>query len=243
MERFLLVVLLTFLIPTAEDSYLYKAMLVRAAPGRLQEVITLYKNRMAYYDAAADERPFLMRHSQGDQWDLMLLFPMGSYTEYYSIERLAKREKADRIGLSQAEFARILSERVAWHEENFVIGPPLEQVKKVMTDASFYHIEMFIALAGKHSELRRQREMENAYLKYLNRPQNLIFTRDQGAAWDLFTIGCYRDIKHFAESADIPVKDQEAAARAAGFESVDQIGPYLRTLINSHHDTLAVAVK
>jgi hypothetical protein len=77
----------------------------------------------------------------------------------------------------------------------------------------------------------------------LGRPQNLIFVRDQGAAWDVFTIGFYRDLKHYAQSADIPQADQESAARAAGFESASRIGPYLRALISSHHDTLAVGVK
>lgn len=85
--------------------------------------------------------------------------------------------------------------------------------------------------------------MENAYQKALNRPQNFIFVRDQGAAWDVFTLGCYRDLKHYAESADIAEKDQEAAAKAAGFEAANRIGPYLRTLIAQHHDTLAVSVK
>jgi hypothetical protein len=102
---------------------------------------------------------------------------------------------------------------------------------------------MFQALPGRRADLFREREMENAYLKAVVRPQNLIFVRDQGAAWDLFTIGFYRDLKHYAESADIPEAAQEAAARSAGFESASRIGPYLRTLISSHHDTLAVAIK
>ncbi|MGH6802583.1 MAG: hypothetical protein ACREC3_04360 [Methyloceanibacter sp.] len=85
--------------------------------------------------------------------------------------------------------------------------------------------------------------LENAYLKALKRPENLVFVRDSGAGWDLFTLGSYRDLKHYAESADIPEKDQEAAARAAGFEAASRIGTYLRTLIREHHDTLAVAVK
>ena len=33
------------------------------------------------------------------------------------------------------------------------------------------------------------------------------------------------------------------AARAAGFEGDDRIGPYLRSLIQSHHDTLATPVR
>ena len=67
--------------------------------------------------------------------------------------------------------------------------------------------------------------------------------RDSGAAWDLFTVGGYRDLKHYAESADVPAAKQEEAAKAAGFDGSKAIGPYLRTFIALHHDTLAVAIK
>ena len=46
-----------------------------------------------------------------------------------------------------------------------------------------------------------------------------------------------------AESADIPLEDEERAAKAAGFEGVSAISPYLRSLILQHHDTLAGAVR
>ena len=102
---------------------------------------------------------------------------------------------------------------------------------------------MFVALPGKFADLYKEREMENAYSKALKEPENFIFVRDQGAAWDIFTIGVFRDLKHYAESADTSPKDQEAAARAAGFQAPSQIGPYLRRFIREHHDTLAVAIK
>src|SRR5207244_13113619 len=103
--------------------------------------------------------------------------------------------------------------------------------------ASFFHLEIFQSLAGKQADLYKEREMENAYQRTLKRPVNFIFVRDQGAAWDLFTLGLYRDIKHYAESADIPEKDQEAAAKAAGFESSNHICQYMSSHINKHHDT------
>ena len=59
---------------------------------------------------------------------------------------------------------------------------------------------MLDALAGKQYELLKEREMENAYLKALKRPENLVFIRDQGASWDLFTVGTYRDLKHFGKA-------------------------------------------
>lgn len=244
MRRLLLLFLVVLVATTANADYLYKAMFVRAAPGKLLELIALYKERMPVYDAAGDLRPFWMRHSQGDQWDLMFLFPMESYGEYFKPERMAKRQQAaDKSGVPQDQFAKKFYALAAWHEEVFVEGPALVQVQKAFDGMGFFHVEIFIALPGKQADLYREREMENAYQKVLDRPENLIFTHDQGAAWDLFTIGGYRDLKHYAESADIPAEKQEQAARAAGFDGADKIGPYLRTLIQLHHDTLAVAVK
>ena len=217
----------------ADTSYLYKTTLVQAAPGRILEVIDLYKAALAQ---SKEEPPLWMRHSQGDHWDLLLLFPIKSYEEYYSAERIAKRK-------SQQSTWSAIAGAIAWQEDVFVYGPPPDELKKAFAVSSFFHVEMFHALVGKREELIKERGMENAYLKILKRPENFIFVRDQGAAWDVFTIGAYRDLKHFAESAGIPEADQEAAAKAAGFPAANRIGPYLRTLIASHHDTLAVSVK
>ena len=221
----------------AEPGYLYQAKFVQAAPGKLLDLIELHKQRLPSYAASGDEAPFVIRHTQGDKWDLLMLYPLGSYSEFYQAARSAKRQQAAQ------PFAAKLKELIAWQEDLFVYGPPLAELKAAAAKAGFYHLEIFQALAGKHAELYKEREMENAYQHTLKRPGNFIFTRDQGAGWDLFTLGLYRDLKHYAESADISEKDQDAAARAAGFESGRHIGPYLRALIALHHDTLAVPVK
>ena len=201
------------------DPQLYRILLVRAAPGSLLEVIALEKQVAGH--------PFLLRHSQGDQWDLMVIFPLTS----------------DRVTpVADARLDTALAARIAWREEVFVEGPPLRQVTAALRGGEFYHIEMHMALPGRLADLVREREMENAVERALARPEDLIFTRIAGAAWDVVTVGTYRDIKHYAESADIPEARQDSAARVAGFASADAIGPYLRTLIASHHDTLARAV-
>ena len=222
----------------AEKATLYRATLVQAAPGKLVELIELYKSSRTS-PAEGDAPPFWMRHSQGDRWDLLLLYPMGSYSTYYARERVEAREKAARAG----SLAGKIRDAAIRREDVFVWGPPLDEVASRFAKAAFFHVEMFQALTGRQADLYKEREMENAYLKALGRPTNLIFVRDAGADWDLFTIGFYRDLKHYAESADIPEAAQEAAAKAAGFEGASRIGPYMRTLIASHHDTLAVAVK
>jgi hypothetical protein len=221
----------------ADNPYLYRVTLVQAAPGRLALLMDLNKSRFADLKAAGDEIPLWMRHSQGDHWDLMILSPMGSYKEYYQEQRIAARKQAEEKTAAQ------ISTNIAWQEDLFSYGPPLAELRKAFENGGFFHVEMFISLPGMLADLRKEREMENAYAKSLKEPENFIFVRDQGAAWDIFTIGVFRDLKHYAESADVPIRDQEAAAKSAGFESPSQIGPYLRRFIREHHDTLAVAVK
>jgi len=229
---------------SSEQTYLYKTTFIRAAPGKLLDLIDLLKGRMLVYDASGDKRPFWWRHTQGDQWDLMMLYPMESYTEYYSRKRMEHRTQAQASSsLSQKEFETRFQEDVSWYEDMFVMGPPLKIVEEVFKDTSFYHCEIFIALPGKLAELFKEREMENAYLNNIGRPQNLIFTRDQGASWDLFTLGCYKDMEQWAASSDISREKREAAAIEAGFEGSDKIGPYMRTLILMHRDTIGVAIR
>jgi hypothetical protein len=229
---------------SSEQTYLYRTTFIRAAPGKLLDLIDLFKEQMSVYEKSGDKRPFWWRHTQGDQWDLMMIYPMRSYTEYYSKERIKRRTQAqDSSSLSQLEFKKKFQEDVSWYEDIFVMGPPLKIVEKVFKDTSFYHCEIFIALPGMHDELFKEREMENAYQYILGRPENLIFTRDQGASWDLFTLGCYKDMKHWTESSNIPREKREAAAIKAGFKGPDKIGPYMRTLILMHRDTIGVAIK
>jgi len=229
---------------SSEQTYLYKTTFIRAAPGKLLDLIELFKEQMTVYDAAGDKRPFWWRHTQGDQWDLMMIFPMESYTKYYSKERITRRSQAQASSsLTQEKFKKRFQEDVSWYEDIFVMGPPLEIVENVFKDTSFYHCEIFIALPGKHAKLFEEREMENAYLYGIGRPQNLIFTRDQGAAWDLFTLGCYKDMAQWAASSEISKEKREAAAIEAGFEGSDKIGPYMRTLILMHRDTIGVAIR
>jgi hypothetical protein len=220
-----------------QGKHLYKATLLQAAPGKLLELIDLEKIAVETTKTVGDSSPLWMRHSQGDRWDLLILFPMDTYSNYYQPERVSRRERA------QSASPKTLQHDIAWQEDVFVYGPAPEEVRKAFADAGLFHVEMFQALPDKHDELYKERQMENAYARALHEPENLIFVRDQGAAWDLFTIGCFRNFKHYAEGTDLPEKESDAAAAAAGFSSARQVGPYLRTLIALHHDTLAVAVK
>jgi hypothetical protein len=222
-----------------QQTYLYRTELIQAAPGKLVEVIDLYKQKAVLDQQAGDEPALWMRHSQGDRWDLFRLIPMKSYADYYGAARIDAREKAARNSTVPAK----LHDDIEWEEDVFVYGPPLEALRKAFAGGGYFHVEMFESLPDHRADLYHEREMENTYSVALGQPTNFIFVRDQGAAWDLFTIGVFRDLKHYASSSDVTPEAQAAAAKSAGFASASDIGPYLRRFIRLHHDTLAVALK
>jgi len=222
-----------------QQRYLYRTELIQATPGKFVELVDLYKQKAALDQQVGDEPALWMRHSQGDRWDLMRLVPMRSYETYYGAARVELRDRT----MKAAGITTKIHDDVAWEEDIFVYGPPLEALRKAFAEGAFFHVEMFESLPDKRAELYHEREMENAYSAALGQPTNFIFVRDQGAAWDIFTIGVFRNLKHYAESSDVTPEAQATAAKSAGFDSAADIGPYLRRFIRLHHDTLAVAVK
>lgn len=151
----------------------YQAVFMRAAPGHLLRLIDAVKARMPVFEAAGEPRPVLMRHAQGDQWDILLLVPIGGVAELLGAERA----------------------------------------------------------------------MENDFLRRIGRAGNFVSTKITGAAWDSFTIGFYRDLQHYAAPSKVSAEEEDRAARAAGFDSRNHIGPYLRQFLNGHHDTVGSVVR
>lgn len=213
--------------PAAERGALpYRMTLMRAAPGRQADLVRSVAAKVAA--AAPAQKSLVLKHAQGDQWDLLVLTPITGAAE-------------GGLKPGQAE-SRAGADLIAWQEDEIVHGPDLSTIDGFLA-AGLYHVEMFHALAGKQDALLREREMENGYLATLGRPTNAIFVREGGASWDSFTIGAYRNWKHYAERDDIAKEKALAAARMAGFENDDSIGPYLRSLILDHHDTLTTPVR
>lgn len=223
---------------------LYRFVMIQAAPGRLLELIDLYRKRIPVIAAGGDEVPYIVRHSQGDRWDLCVIYPSGSFTSYYGADRVRRRDAAAAAsGVTGAQFAKQFYELVAWHEDVYVEGPPLPVFRDYVKDLGLLHLEMFQALAGKRDLLIEERKMESTFNRARARPEALLFTHEQGASWDVITLDGFRNWRHYAESETIPVEVNDAAAKKAGFANMDAVGPYLRSLIALHHDTLGTPVK
>ncbi len=228
---------------SGQEGDVYRTLTVQAAPGALLELIELVREERALLASLGEEPPMWMRHSQGDIWDLFLLYPVGSMAEYFGPDRVSRRAEAVApSGLSGAELQREIDVRTAWREEVFVRGPAVGDVKGAWAGAGYFHVEMFEGLAGKRMELLRQREMENDYLVRLGREPNHVFTRIAGSSTDAYTIGYYESLKAYANPPEVTAEQEEDAAVAAGFRGAAYIGSYLRELILRHHDTLATAI-
>lgn len=216
----------------AQDQY--KVTLLRAAPGDLLELIDLVKEDIVNHENFGIEKPYLLRHSQGDHWDLMLIYPIDHIESYF--DGIELRQNSNSI---DQPYGDEFHELVSFQEEAIVDGPSHTRFTEWFEEYGYYHIEIFTALAGKQVDLLKQRQDENVFYEGINHKGNLIFTRVWGPSWDIFTIGAYYDLKDYANAGDATFEEEDAAAKAAGFEGVNYIGSYLRSLLLNHHDTLA----
>jgi len=206
---------------------------LRATPGQFQTLLDTLKT--TDWQNSIGSKPIVMRHSQGDQWDVMLLGTIGkSCTNAKCFERQKLFHSLWRTSLNH-----LVDFELTFEATSDTDWATLQLLNET---ASLYHIEMFNAAAGKHDALMRQRHMENDYLAKTGQQTNVIFKVTRGSDVDAFTIGFHESLQTFAESPDLPVEAFEKAAIAAGFKNRADISFHLRELIVGHHDTLATKV-
>ncbi|MGD8326045.1 MAG: hypothetical protein PVF65_03945 [Sphingomonadales bacterium] len=213
----------------------YRVTTLRAEPGNWYALKALIEAQGPAGTHGDDQRfiPFRLRHSQGDHWDFMLIQPIDDFRIPLAATPATQADLA-----FKAEIAKL----VGFSEEWFVNGPPLDELQKAFDGAGMFHIEMFRAKAGAHNALLQQRKNENAFLKAVGQVENEIFTSIAGADWDVMTIGFHESLKTFAAGSNASAEEEDKAARDAGFNGVGDIAPFLRNLLHSHNDTIAVAM-
>lgn len=245
---FLILIFTVFFIPRANAhepaqlDTLYKVTMVRAAPGKLEALINFYKaeKQAGYFESIGEKRPMIMRHSQGDHWDLFLLQPVGSYEAYYSPDMISLRAgKSSEI----SDHGKTVNDLVAFEEHLMSYGPEAAWVEQAFAENAYFHLELFAAIAGMHDELLDQRIRENAYLEAVGRRANMIFVGDQGSDIDVFTIGFYKSLQDYATPSPATPEQSLKAAVENGFKSNNHIGFNLREFLAYHHDTLANKVE
>lgn len=213
----------------------YRVTMLRAAPGQWVAMKALIEGQgeAGSADARGRVATYRMRHSQGAQWDFMLIQPIEELERYFSSEVQAR----------EASFRAAVAELADFEEDWFVEGPPHEVLKSAYPAAGAFLIEMFRARAGMKQALEDSREKENRLLARIDVPENFIFTGDVGADWDVMTIGLYRDWAHWGTAGSEHSSEYvDRAAREVGYEGVGALSPTLRELLTEHNDTLATAM-
>lgn len=219
-----------------EAKGLYRVTTLRAAPGRWVELKALIEGQGEAGSTAADGRaiPYRVRHSQGAQWDFMLIQPVTAWSNYFS-------EATQQL---EAEFRASVAELADFGEDWFVSGPSHDVIREAYPDAGMFLIEMFRARAGMKDELHDSRVRENAVLEAIEIPANFVFTGHFGADWDVMTIGFYESFAHYGTAGTGVAEEQrDAAARANGYYGMGDLAPQLRTFLTQHSDTLASAMQ
>lgn len=215
---------------------LYRVTMLRAAPGNWVELKALIESQGEAGSKSEDGRriPYRMRHSQGAQWDFMLIQPVRSWDDYFG-EETQQLEAAFRAGVAElADFA----------EDWFVSGPSNAAVRAAYPAAGMFLVEMFRARAGLQGELFDSRVRENAVLAAIEIPPNFVFSGQFGADWDVMTIGFYESFAEYgAAGSSVSEAQRDEAARANGYYGMGDLAPQLRTFLTQHSDTLASAMQ
>jgi hypothetical protein len=217
---------------------LYRIHFFKAAPGKLPDLIDAYKN--APLPDNMTPRPMVFRHQSGDDWDLMVVYPLGA------------RASMDSNAPAPPEAVRKFKERVmadyAWHSDTYASGPPLDVLQRALAvpqnaaqdgnAGGLYLIEESVALAGHHDELGRFLDRDIAAARARG---SVKFEHVQGAPWDFLVVFRYASWNEYAAAETDPAADDEA--RKQGFADDAAIGLEYRTHISAHHDTFASRVQ
>ena len=205
-----------------EGNALYRVLLLRAAPGAFEAGMEALRESFTLIEEAGDTAPFWLRHSQGDQWDFMLIVPLGDFAEYYAAGGVV-----------------------------FGAGPGPRETPGGRVRLSGGVARTLDSPRGDGPALRGDRALSRRDVRGTSRParrargaaahgEPLLRAPRPSAERDLREGGRFELQAFAAAGARFSTGEQDDAARAAGFDGVDDISPYLRSLLAYHHDTLAV---
>lgn len=204
----------------AGGAELYHVHFVKAAPGKLVELIDAYVNAPA--DPQAPAPPVILRHREGDDWNLLVVRPLGAEATLRAVPPTAELQQF----LTRTRGLRAL------HNDTFAIGPPWAEARKLALGderaessgtGGVYVVSVMRALPGHRDQLEgviRKLAAEDA-------GRALVLQHLEGAPWEFVTITRYDSWTAFGES-------EQKGGGQPGLASLS-LGEHLA----EHHDTVA----
>ena len=216
---------------------IYRVHFFKAAPGKLPDLIDAYKNYPA--PDASSPRPLVFRHSEGADWDLLVIYPLGAQASLNA-------NPAPPSDAMKSFRDRVMAD-YSWHVDTYAGGPPLAEVQKALnaprdysensaasSGAAVYEVEQFTALPGQHDALGQLLARDRAAS---GAAASVGFEHIMGDSWDYLQILRYNSWQELAAGESGSAAD--ALARAQGFANADAVGLELRQHISAHQDTIA----
>lgn len=200
---------------------LYHIHISKAAPGKLPQLIDAYKTGPAPEASEPQVTPIILRHRDGDEWDLIMITPLGKQT---TLTATAPPQAVQ-------DYYQRLGPLSDWHNDTFVLGPSWAVVQKALVVAKgepVYVVTDYRALPGHRPQLREVLE-RNAQT---TPGRNVLFAHVEGAAWNFLDITRYDS---WAEMGAPPPQPP------AGTPPQEQ-GLAIRDHMAVHHDTIATFV-
>jgi hypothetical protein len=203
---------------------LYHVHFVKAAPGKLLELIDSYAS--APQDPESSAPPVILRHREGDDWNLLVLRPVGPEVTLRAVPPSAELQQF----LTKTRGLR------AQHNDTFAIGPPWPEARKLILGAEsaessggasgVYVVSVFRSLPGHRDQLE-------GVLKKIAAEEpgrTLMLQHLEGAPWEYVMIVRYDSWTAFGESEQKPGGQPGSTGLA------------MQEHLAEHHDTVAERV-
>jgi hypothetical protein len=204
---------------------LYLVETVRAAPGHLDPLLKAYMQVAEIGPNGQHASRLIFRHLVGDDWDFLVITPLGEKT---TID----------IGPNPAGIERFVSalRTARWsHSDTFAIGPSVAAVQSALGQtiegsSDIYTVSDFFALPGRRQDLRDSLIKINATGRS---GRTVLLDHVEGASWDFVNITRYDSWSDYATQMQTHL-----GSRQERQDSVDRNALVLREEMSVHHDTI-----
>jgi hypothetical protein len=199
---------------------IYHVHMVKAAPGKLAQLINEYKNAPGPSPDEPQVSPIILRHREGSEWDLIVITPLGKKTTI----------SAEPVPQAVQAYYQRIQPLTDWHADTFTTGPSWATVRKALlpekgAQQSVYVVSDYRAMAGHRSQLQKVIEGDG--------PDGnaVLFTHAEGAPWNFLTVTRYDS---WADVDATPPPAQGAQPQDPGLA--------IREHLAVHHDTICTYI-
>ena len=214
---------------------LYHVHFVKAAPGKISELVTAYREMPVAEGEPAP--PLIFRHLQGDDWDLLVLTPLGKEETLRTTATPEQQRVTERLRGLRMQHGDTFTAGPAWPElRAALVGEGSGQATGTAGGASgpVYTVTTYRSLPGHRDQLADTLGRITA----LYPDRRTILQHVEGAPWEFVVISRYDSWSALGDDQAMPAEK----LRSQGFASTEAISLELRQHVAEHRDTIAQMV-